>query len=1621
MMSISAKCRSPRQPAHRNELRGAPDSELRERSPREALLRLVCTFVLGSTFLLLSAGPLRAANWYDSNWTYRKKISIDSTDVPGTVTNFPVLVSITDTDLRDDAQNDGDDLLFTSDNGTTKLDHEIEAFDGATGLLLVWVKVPTVSSSTDTDIFLYYGYASATNQENITGVWSNGYEAVYHLHDDFLDSTSNSRDGTNNGSVDSAALIGDGQDFIPVDDIDLGTWSTSAVAGLTLQSWARYDDFDQNDPRILAKAQDPANTNDHVYMLGLGGTDEKHLRFRVKTGTDDASGSTELLATSSPAVVTTWHLIAGTYDGSNMRLYKDGTQVASTSKTGNVRQNSWDVVIGNHPGNTTTGNRCMDGKFDEVRISSVGRSSDWLTTEYNNQFSPSGFYTVGSEEIEETVWSGAVDTDWFDGANWSGGVPNSGCDARIPGSLTNYPLLDATGAATRDLTIASGGSVSVSTFTLTVSGTLDNNGTTTIGTGAIDVSGTFDATGGSVTFTGAGRLQLAGAVTSLGTLTESTGTIEYDRTAANQTVLTETYYNLEIDNSTRVALSGGNLRVLNNLTVTSGELEIDDGDELRVDGDVSVTGVLDIEPASLLQLSASSTLTVNSGGIFEAIGTWDDLTLVTSSDESTPGRYTFTVSAGGLIDVDWGYFRFMDSNGIQITDNGAVTALRTLDNTIFDNGASGGRLLRVTNNDNAVTLSNLQFFDTNSNLTYNVETVSATATLTIDPYDNNANTTSFGGPSNENDNGGGTVTPGFVLWGATTPVRLRNFDVSRVTGGVLLEWETLAEWQVAGFSLERRIGSSGFHPVGPPLLASQAVPPSGAMYRWLDDFVRPGIAETYRLSEVGQSGSARVIAERTLSPTALLLPLGGSAPVGRLSMQPKGTGRVRLSTSTPASQPPQASALSSSVMTQAIPGVVKILVNERGMTRVSSDLLAGAGFDPGGDSTRWRLRHGEVEIPLRTFRDRSGASFLEQHGFDFFAEPIEHLESRSDVYWLDIAAPLDPAPARIPTSGAMVTGVTSRTANSTTTIEAEKDLLYVASLADGAGRDHWFWELLVSPGTLEVPLLLDHVVVQDASNELELWLEAWNQDPLEPLDHSVVVRLNGVDLGTVDKNGSGPIGGSFSIPPGVLSDGSNVIEIEAVDIGLPSVLFLDRLELRFSREHFARSNRLEFGLNGPGPHKIEGFDRPEINLYRTSGPAGLAWIDAPTYPPASFGPLTPSLGRRSFEQTFMVGVGGGGRFEAFTEAGARTPVAVLPRTTQPIIAPLVSVDLIVITPARWALELDPLVSFRRSQGWSVEVVELEAIFDEFGGGRETTDAIREFLSQAWFEWPAPAPSAVLLVGDATYDPSGNLGHSSLQVLPTRLIETPYLEAASDHWFGDVEGMDGISELVVGRFPVSTREECRGVVEKIVDHETRGILVSGLSVFASDDEADFLGLSAMVAARLPAGTPSSFIEIGTQPIADLQTALRQDWRAGAETVHYTGHGSRLSWASEEILTVPDVATLVGPRLPVVTAMNCLNGYFLHRETPSLGEALLLEPDAGAVAYWGPTAITSHLAQQQLALEFYERLYSAPGVTLGEAIRTAEKALAGTQQTSKESWRTHLETWILFGDPMTRVRY
>ena len=333
--------------------------------------------------------------WYSCSWGYRKNITIYKNSVNGAHTSFPVLINLTtDNDLKTSARTDGFDILFTSSDGTTKLNHEIESYNSGNGALLAWVNVPFVNSSYNNTIYMYYGYPTATDQQNKNGVWDTNYRGVWHLKQNpagaapqMMDSTSYGNHGTSAGTMTTsdqvAGKIDGSLDFDGSNDlVNCGQdASLNLRSAVTMEAWINASVYNAQWNDLMSKL----NYDTYISKGKLC------AYFITNAGTYDACP-----AGGQTMVVGTWYHVAVIYNAGSITTYINGAQDGTASKGATINDNSGsNFNIGYHD----SGNGLYwQGRADEVRISSVARSADWIQTEYNNQNSPSTFYSLGNQE-----------------------------------------------------------------------------------------------------------------------------------------------------------------------------------------------------------------------------------------------------------------------------------------------------------------------------------------------------------------------------------------------------------------------------------------------------------------------------------------------------------------------------------------------------------------------------------------------------------------------------------------------------------------------------------------------------------------------------------------------------------------------------------------------------------------------------------------------------------------------------------------------------------------------------------------------------------------------------------------------------------------------------------------------------------------------------------------------------------------------------------------------------------------------------------------------------------------------------------------------------------------------
>ncbi len=361
-------------------------------------------------------------SWGDTSYRYRKNLTINSMKVTADLQDFPVLIDLYDSDLHLDVRADGDDIRFT-DTAGMKLDHELEYFNqtynSTHAHLIAWVRIPSLSSTINTIISMYYGNDNIGSQENPTGVWDSNYLTVLHFNEAMIDessgathydSTMNNIHGTQNGNDDFAGKICDGQNFDGANDkINIPPNSSlNPSTDVTISGWFKLNNGHLSSSSTSLLLLEKFTSNDQDMAIILTGTDYNQgedgaLVFKIKNG--DVMYKWTETRTWSASV---WYYFTCVLDANNLannKIYINGLDDTDSTdwSYGNNTNLSWNADWNIGGGNVDTGQlgngeAWFNGLIDEVRISSISRSISWILTEYNNQYDSESFYSIRSEE-----------------------------------------------------------------------------------------------------------------------------------------------------------------------------------------------------------------------------------------------------------------------------------------------------------------------------------------------------------------------------------------------------------------------------------------------------------------------------------------------------------------------------------------------------------------------------------------------------------------------------------------------------------------------------------------------------------------------------------------------------------------------------------------------------------------------------------------------------------------------------------------------------------------------------------------------------------------------------------------------------------------------------------------------------------------------------------------------------------------------------------------------------------------------------------------------------------------------------------------------------------------------
>jgi biopolymer transport protein ExbB len=366
-------------------------------------------FPLALAWLALAAGAgsVRAASWWNSDWSIRRQITVDTSAtgaaITGPIGSVPVLVRLHDGDFSfDAAQPDGSDLRFVAADDKTVLPSHLEKYDSLLHEAFVWVKLPDLAPGAKTTIWLYYGYhgSKALPPGEPKAFYDESTMLVYHFAEHgspAADASGNGNNSLASGLAADGALIGtglrlDGRTIVTVPSSS--SMAFKAGGGVTWSVWANF-----GPPVGRAILFNQRDTTRYLLVGADNGVPFAEV----------SDGVTVVRTPAGPVVSSgTWHHLALVAGGDKITLYLDGAPyatVAASIPALNGQSNiGGDGEVG--PLNPADGN--FVGQIDELEISRTERPLGAVKLAVVNQGGAAStpLLTYGDEETPKNWLSG---------------------------------------------------------------------------------------------------------------------------------------------------------------------------------------------------------------------------------------------------------------------------------------------------------------------------------------------------------------------------------------------------------------------------------------------------------------------------------------------------------------------------------------------------------------------------------------------------------------------------------------------------------------------------------------------------------------------------------------------------------------------------------------------------------------------------------------------------------------------------------------------------------------------------------------------------------------------------------------------------------------------------------------------------------------------------------------------------------------------------------------------------------------------------------------------------------------------------------------------------------------
>lgn len=369
-----------------------------------------------------------------TGWDKRVLIIIDSGDVDEALTDFPILIYISDSSGKnnenisfvfDEVGANSLRIAVTLSDGTTECYVEVDKWDLGNREAWLWSKIASISNITDTEIYLYYdndhadnnAHVGVTNSVPAENVWDINFKLVWHMRDidtsSVRDSTSNDNDGMKKGANEpvliAAGKIDDAQDYDGGNDFISNPAIGNFPDGFTLEISFRTGYIGYRGGLFMQRGNDVANIEQIWVRIE---TNLNQIRFFYNDG-----ANTPFLV-NPDYVDGYWHRAFWAVKPFRSNIWIDEVEEIDDATQDYAGINlDVDGYIGKMKSTTNPGYDFFDGILDEVRISNIDRSEAWGQASYQSEIDD--LLDFGDEEERPSL----VTPDKLFGAGFNGSTP----------------------------------------------------------------------------------------------------------------------------------------------------------------------------------------------------------------------------------------------------------------------------------------------------------------------------------------------------------------------------------------------------------------------------------------------------------------------------------------------------------------------------------------------------------------------------------------------------------------------------------------------------------------------------------------------------------------------------------------------------------------------------------------------------------------------------------------------------------------------------------------------------------------------------------------------------------------------------------------------------------------------------------------------------------------------------------------------------------------------------------------------------------------------------------------------------------------------------------------------